>query len=98
MTDLHVVGILKAKEGSEDFVRSALGALVAPTREEEGCISYDLYSSNAEPGTFITIELWRSQPDLDGHMNTAHVQEALSAAGDHLAEAPGIHPLSVVDA
>ncbi len=29
-------------------------------------------------------------------MQTAHVQQALAAAGEHLAAAPAVHPLSAV--
>ena len=41
----------------------------------------------------MTQERWRGQADLDAHLQTAHVQQALVAAGDALAAAPGIHPL-----
>jgi quinol monooxygenase YgiN len=40
------------------------------------------------------VETWRSQDDLDAHLQTPHVQQALGAASDHLAAAPAIHPLS----
>ncbi|RFA21335.1 putative quinol monooxygenase [Subtercola boreus] len=93
MPDLNVVAVLKAKPGAEQIVGDALRGLVQPTRAEEGCVSYDLYSSATAPGTFFTIEKWRSQSDLDGHMQTAHIQQALSIAGEHLAEAPDINPL-----
>jgi quinol monooxygenase YgiN len=39
------------------------------------------------------MESWRSQADLDAHLQTPHVQQALSVAGDHLAQTPAIHPL-----
>lgn len=93
MSDLVVVAVLVAKPGSEDIVRGALAALVAPTRAEEGCLSYVLSESAAAPGTFVTVESWRGQPDVDAHMQSPHVQQALVAAGEHLAVAPGIHPL-----
>ena len=67
-----------------------------PTRSEEGCLSYELFASEAKPGTFFTIEKWRSQDDLDAHMKTPHVHDALATAEDHLASAPDIHPLSLV--
>jgi quinol monooxygenase YgiN len=94
MADLHVVAFLPAKPGSESVVKEALTALAAATRDnEEGCLSYDLYESAAAPGTFITVELWRSQADLDAHVQTAHVAQAMTLAGEHLAGAPQIHPL-----
>ncbi len=93
MPDVQVVAVLIAKEGSEDVVREALTALVPPTREEEGCLSYELHESVAAPGTFVTLERWRATEDLDAHLQTPHVAQALVAAGEHLAAPPGIHPL-----
>jgi quinol monooxygenase YgiN len=98
MADLQVVAVLTARTGSEQAVGEALNALVEPTRAEPGCTSYHLFVSEADPATFITVETWRSQDDLDAHFQTPHVQQALAAAGDHLAAAPAIHPLSKVSA
>ncbi len=94
MADLNVVALLKAKPGSEAQVQAALAALVAPTLAEAGCIAYELFESKAEPGTFITVEKWASQADLDAHLGTTHVQAALGAAGEHLDGTPAVHPLT----
>ena len=56
MSELHVVATIPAKPGSEDTVRALLTTLVAETRQEEGCLSYDLFESAAVPGTFVTVE------------------------------------------
>lgn len=93
MPDLNAVAVLVAKPGSEAIVGAALRDLVAPTRQEEGCQAYELFESTAERGTFITIERWRGPADLDAHMQTDHVVAAITAAGDHLAAAPAVHPL-----
>jgi quinol monooxygenase YgiN len=96
MPDLNVVAVLTAKPGSEDVLERALNKLVEPTRAEAGCISYELYRSAADPATFVTVELWKSQADLDAHMQTPHIEQALSVAADALASAPAIHPLQPV--
>jgi len=93
MPDLNVVAVIVAKPGSEATVGAALAALVEPTRAEEGCLSYELYESEADPTTFITVELWRSQADLDQHTTSPHLRAALESAGDALAATPAIHPL-----
>lgn len=93
MPELSVVAVLTAKPGQEDVVRQALRALVSPTREEEGCLAYDLFESGAAPGVFLTQERWRGQDDLDAHLQTPHVAQAFASAGESLATAPGIHPL-----
>jgi len=98
MAELKVVAVLIAKPGSEAVVHQAMHALVAPTRAEPGCLAYELFESLAAPGTFLTVESWREQADLEAHMQTGHVQQALAAAGDALAQPPGIHPLAPVSA
>ena len=96
MPEIPVVAVIVARDGQEDVVRQALRALVAPTRQEEGCLAYELFESAAAPGTFITQERWRDGSDLDAHLQTEHVQQALATTGDALASAPGIHPLTPV--
>lgn len=97
MPDLNVVAVLKAKPGSEAVLQDALTSLVEPTREEPGCISYELFRSAADATTFINIEKWQSQDDLDAHMQTSHIARALQVAGDALDEGPAIHPLRAVE-
>ena len=94
---LNVVAVIIAKPGSEDAVREAMKALVAPTREEEGCMSYHLSESTVAHGTFITVEEWSAPSDLDLHMQTPHIQEALAVLGSELAAPPAIHPLAPLD-
>ena len=93
MPELNVVALLQAKPGSEAALGSALASLVEPTLAEEGCISYELFASAVDPTAFVTIERWRSQDDLDAHMQTPHVAAAFAEAGEILAAAPAIHPL-----
>ncbi|MDP9027837.1 MAG: antibiotic biosynthesis monooxygenase [Actinomycetota bacterium] len=93
MSELNVVAVLTAKPGSEQVVQDALEGLVAPTQAEPGNVAYALYRSAADPAVFITIEKWASQADLDAHMQTPHIGQALTIASDHLAAAPAIHPL-----
>lgn len=96
MSDLHVVATIPIKPESADEARAALQTLVAATREEEGCVSYELFESAAEPGLFFTVEAWRGQADLDAHMGTDHIAAAFEVAGPLLAGEVKIHPLTHV--
>lgn len=96
MSELLVVATIPAAEGSADAVREALQTLVAATREEAGCVAYDLYESGAAPGTFVTVERWADQAALDAHMTTPHIAAAFAAVGDKLAGEVAIHPLTPV--
>lgn len=91
-----VVAVITAKPGSEAVVRDALEKLVPPTRAEEGCLSYDLYVSTDNPGTFITVESWRDPTDLKSHMASDHIAATFAAAGEALAGPPVIHSLDPV--
>ena len=46
--------------------------LVAKTREEEGCITYELYQDEKNPSILTMIEEWESREALDKHMKTEH--------------------------
>lgn len=93
MTELNVVATIPAKPENADEIRTAVAALVAATREESGCLSYDAYESAAVPGTFVTVERWTDQAALDAHMATPHIAAALGAVDGKLAGDIAIHPL-----
>lgn len=97
MTDLRVVATIPAEPESEDLIRDVLTTLVTATRQEEGCVEYLLFESQAAPGVFVTIETWRAQADLDAHLQTPHLATAFAAAGDALNGEVAIHPLTPVD-
>ncbi len=97
MADLHVVAVIKAKEGKEGVVGEALGSLIGPSRKDKGCLRYDLYTAQGAPGTFITMETWESEADLNEHMKAPHLGAAFAGAGDGLDGAPQIYLLDPVD-
>jgi quinol monooxygenase YgiN len=91
-----VVAVLMAKSGSETLVRGALQELVEPSLAEPGCLGNTLYESTSTPGTFVTIEQWRSHEDLDEHMRAPHIAKTLTGAGDHFDRMPAVHSLRPV--
>lgn len=94
MSDLHVVATIPVTEGFDE-VTAAMLELAAETRKEDGCISYDVYTSNAAPDTLVTVEVWRDQASLDGHMASPHMAAIMGAHGSKLG-ALAIHPLTPV--
>ena len=46
---LTILAQVTAAPGKEDFVKSALQALIPPTLKEEGCIQYDMHQDNDNP-------------------------------------------------
>ena len=97
MAELNVVATIPAGPEAVADIRAALQELVVATRQEEGCLAYDLYESAAAEGVFVTVERWSDQAALDAHMQTPHIAAALAAAEGRLAGDIAIHPLTPVD-
>lgn len=78
---LKVVAIAETSADKiEDLKKVCLG-LIAPTRKESGCLSYDLYQDTTNPGVFTFIEEWESREDLDVHLKSPHLVAAGEAFG-----------------
>ncbi|MEO6019032.1 MAG: putative quinol monooxygenase [Knoellia sp.] len=97
MSELHVVATIPVKAEHIEAMRGPLTQLAEATRQESGCLAYDLYESVAAPGVFVTVERWTDQDALDAHMKTPHLAAAFAAAGDALAGEVAIHPLVPVE-
>ena len=81
-----VVAYLRPRPGKEDETRALLLSLVEPTREEPGCIDYDLFRSDDDPCVFMFYENWRSREDLDRHLTMPHLVPLFERKSDLLAE------------
>jgi quinol monooxygenase YgiN len=99
MTDLpsgalRVVATIPTDPAKGESVRAGLAELAAASvREEEGCLSYEVFESEGTPGTFVTIEAWRSLDDMNAHMSTPHVAAAFGFLGEALNGDLAIHTL-----
>jgi quinol monooxygenase YgiN len=67
-----LVVVLRAREGQERLLEAELRALIAPTRREEGCITYDLHRAIEMTGTFLLHEVWATRDDHTFHTKTPH--------------------------
>jgi quinol monooxygenase YgiN len=83
---LTVLARVKAKAEKLQQVERTLTGLIGPTRRESGCLSYALYQSNVDPCVFVFVEIWKSQADLDEHLQKPYLQAFVAAAGELLAE------------
>jgi quinol monooxygenase YgiN len=91
MTDniVTVIAHIKVKPGLEDRAKQALLAAVAQTREEEGCLDYDLHQSTSDPTEFVFYENWASEEALKAHSSsTARHRLALGQQLGGLVDGP----------
>ncbi|MCT4784621.1 MULTISPECIES: putative quinol monooxygenase [Exiguobacterium] len=82
---ITITAILKAHPGKEGELRQALDAVIPPSRQEEGCLTYVLHESIDEPGTFVFYEKYEDEAALDHHINSPHYQAYRTAAETLLA-------------
>ena len=73
---IHVIARVRAKAGKEEALKTALSALVPPSRRELSCFQYDLLQSSTEPREFCFVERWETQAALDQHAASEHVKRA----------------------
>jgi quinol monooxygenase YgiN len=93
---IRIVARVVANPDSADQVRSILSGLVEPTRNESGCISYELLQNRTDPTDFIFVEEWKSDAEVDAHLTTKHVRDALTKLPKLLSGEPDIRRYSVV--
>jgi quinol monooxygenase YgiN len=67
-----LVVAMHAKLGQELLLQAELTALVRPTRNEEGCLLYDLHRSLDVPADFLFYEIWSSREAHTAHKQTPH--------------------------
>ncbi len=87
---LRVVARVIALPGKVEQVKSVLFALVEPTRQEEGCITYELWQNQEDPTDFTFVEEWQNQAMLNAHLASAHIEAAESQLDSLLASEPDI--------
>ncbi|HZL85196.1 MAG TPA: putative quinol monooxygenase [Candidatus Krumholzibacteria bacterium] len=90
MSTIRVVARLIARPGKVEAMQEALQGLIAPTRREAGCITYELLQNRSDPTDFTFVEEWASEPSLDAHLRSPHVQGALVHLADLAAMSPDI--------
>ncbi len=90
MKNVTLIALFQAKPGQEIELRNALTGLVAPTRQEAGCLNYDLHVSPEDPAKFLFHENWTSKALLDAHLQSAHIKALLPRVEDLCVASPEI--------
>ena len=90
MPPVTVVAKVVARKEAVDRVMPELLKLVPLTRQESGCIEYNLHQDNNDPAVFIFYETWESAAALEQHMGSDHFK-AYIAAVDGMIEDKAVH-------
>ncbi len=73
-------------EGRSGLLKTMRGML-EPVRVERGCLGYRLYEDVEDRNTFVLVEEWKTQKDLEAHIRTDN-QRLLLGLMDLLSEQP----------
>ncbi|WP_372775385.1 putative quinol monooxygenase [Mangrovibacterium sp.] len=74
-TKLTITARILAKPGKRELVKTELLKLIDVTREEEGCIYYDLHQDNENENLFLFFENWENRLLWLKHINNANLAE-----------------------
>lgn len=75
-----VIARAQVRSDSRETFITAAQACVTATRQEAGCLAYDMYESLTEPGAFVAVEQWESEAAIDAHFLLPHTAAFLEAA------------------
>jgi quinol monooxygenase YgiN len=81
---------LKAGEGAADRIIEAFRPAIKASREESGCIAYDLNREGADGNSFLVYERWKNLAALEAHLKTPHIKKLLADLEANLT----VHPRS----
>ena len=90
---LFIFARFHAREGKEDAVGEALHEVVAPSREEAGCLNIHAFRSTRDPGLFYIHSCWTDEAAFDLHATLPHTVRFVERVGPLID-----HPIDVTRA
>lgn len=61
--------------GKERELRERMAFVAAMSREEEGCLRYELFADRSGTADLYFLAEWTNQKSLDAHNQTKHVKD-----------------------
>ena len=61
-----------AKDDTIEELKTLLETMVEASRNEDGCLLYNIYQMKNKPNTFVVVETWENEASLKGHQHTEH--------------------------
>ena len=80
---LYLVATLKTVPGERAAVVAAARPCIEATRQEPGCLRYDLFESVTDPDLLTFIEAWEDEAALARHGTMPHVLAWRAASAPH---------------
>jgi quinol monooxygenase YgiN len=70
--ELFIFARFHARPGNESAVAAAIHEVIAPTREEPGCLAIHAFRVTRDPGLFYIHSRWADEAAFDRHAGLPH--------------------------
>ncbi len=87
---VRVVARVVAIPEKVEQLKLVLFGLIEPSRQESGCIQYELLQNHEDPTDFVFVEEWENEALLNAHLESPHINEAEAKLEGLLAAEPDI--------
>lgn len=94
---IAVIATMHAREGKADRLVEILTALVGASRQERGCIRYELLVGEHDPNEIALYEEWESDTALNAHLRSTHISSAHGFADELTDRTPVVHSYTKVE-
>jgi len=78
MTITKQVTFIAKNDGIEEM-KALLKTMIQASKDEDGCLLYDIFQLKNEPKNFVVVESWANEKALDGHKESAHYKHYKSS-------------------
>ena len=76
---IYIIATIFIKPGSLEQVLPLAKTCIDATRQEEGCLSYDLHQSVTDENTLVFVERWKDQDAINVHFMEPHLTAWIEA-------------------
>lgn len=78
----------EAKEGAGEKLEAAFAKVAKATRQEKGCLAYQLNRDVKTPTHYVLYERWQNLAALEMHLKSQHITTLLAELNDLRAAPP----------
>lgn len=86
-----IMAHLRAKPGQEGALHDALVEVARASRQEAGCITFDMHVSRDDSALFLAFERWADDAAIQAHFETPHFKAIAARSEELLAEPMEAH-------
>ena len=85
---ITVIAQFSVKENKINDFLAKCQELIKHTRQEAGCVSYELQQNTEQANHYVFLEQWKSKADLELHFATPHFTSSVPVLVEYCEQAP----------